>query len=363
LFGATLAETGLRHRSRYATATLVIGANLPDIDVVFGLWGSDFELYMRRGLTHGILALILLPLLLTGSMMLWHRWRSARAAARSSATASASSAASASALAPPAAFHPRAILALAFLSICSHPLLDWLNTYGVRLLMPFDQRWFYGDTLFIVDPWFWLLMSAGVVLARSGTGFAIARWTVLALLTSALVLTTNLVPPMAKIIWSIGVASIAMLRWRAPQWAASQRIARLALAGLVIYVGAAFTLARMAESSAAQRFPMTQQAQANPAPAVPNSHRVVVVEPDHYHVIAEDGSVHDLPRQSPDDIVLRAMADSSIRGFVNWTRFPYWTVEEDGDQWLVTFYDLRYQGPDVENPRGIGFAQVRVDRN
>jgi len=34
LFGAALAESGLKNRSRYATATLLIGANLPDIDVV-----------------------------------------------------------------------------------------------------------------------------------------------------------------------------------------------------------------------------------------------------------------------------------------------------------------------------------------
>ena len=59
LFGAALAESGLKNRSRYATATLLIGANLPDIDVVSGLWGSDEELYFRRGMTHGILALVL----------------------------------------------------------------------------------------------------------------------------------------------------------------------------------------------------------------------------------------------------------------------------------------------------------------
>ncbi len=30
--------------------------------------------------------------------------------------------------------------------------MDWLNSYGVRLLMPFSNRWFYGDALYIVDP-------------------------------------------------------------------------------------------------------------------------------------------------------------------------------------------------------------------
>jgi hypothetical protein len=43
-------------------------------------------------------------------------------------------------------------------------------------------------------------------------------------------------------------------------------------------------------------------------------------------------------------------------------RFPTWKVEESGDHWTVTFQDLRYQGPDVPNPRGIGFAQVNVPK-
>ena len=34
LFGATLAHTGLRAQTRLGTATLLIGANLPDVDVL-----------------------------------------------------------------------------------------------------------------------------------------------------------------------------------------------------------------------------------------------------------------------------------------------------------------------------------------
>jgi hypothetical protein len=38
-------------------------------------------------------------------------------------------------------------------------------------------------------------------------------------------------------------------------------------------------------------------------------------------------------------------------------------VEEAADHWIVRFQDLRYQGPDIPNPRGIGFAQVDVPKN
>ncbi|HEV8148826.1 MAG TPA: hypothetical protein VGP61_01435, partial [Gemmatimonadales bacterium] len=31
-----------------------------------------------------------------------------------------------------------------------------------------SARWFYGDALFIVDPWLWLLLGGGIVLSRRG---------------------------------------------------------------------------------------------------------------------------------------------------------------------------------------------------
>lgn len=48
---------------------------------------------------------------------------------------------------------------LSFLACLTHPALDWLNVYGIRLLEPFSSRWFYGDTLFIIDVWLWALMG------------------------------------------------------------------------------------------------------------------------------------------------------------------------------------------------------------
>src|SRR6185295_12562249 len=71
LVGAALAEAGLKKRTALATATLVIGANLPDVDVFAHFVGSDFALGFRRGWTHGILALVLWPFILTGIMLGW----------------------------------------------------------------------------------------------------------------------------------------------------------------------------------------------------------------------------------------------------------------------------------------------------
>lgn len=361
-----LAESGLKRRSRYATATLLIGANLPDIDALAELHSSDFELYARRGHTHGILAMVVLPLVLAAAVWLWHRWRASTQAGGSGQPGAATGTSVAAidgsgAGAPP--FNPRAVLALAFLAVWSHPLLDWLNTYGVRLLMPFDGRWFYGDTLFIIDPWVWLLAAAGVVMSHAVTARALAGWVLLALLTSALVLATTLVPPGVKIIWCAGVTAIAWLRWWQPAWGANGALARAALLCLVLYVGAMHVIARVAEASVAKQYAAATDVQANPLPGTPLAQRMVVVEPDAYRIRTPQGEVHTLPRVQPDAIVRRALADPSIRGFVKWMRLPHWTVEDDGDHWRVRFLDLRYQGPDLPEVRDIGFAQVLVPKS
>lgn len=145
LVGAAMAQAGLKRRTALGTATLVIAANLPDIDGISYLGGSGAGLGFRRGWTHGIPALIILPFVLTGGMVLYDRLVRQRPGRI-----------------PETPAIPRELLYLAFLGILTHPFLDTLNTYGMRWLMPFSGRWFYGDTLFIVDPWVILVLAWGV---------------------------------------------------------------------------------------------------------------------------------------------------------------------------------------------------------
>ena len=157
LVGASLAETRLGRMSPFAAPTLILGANAPDMDAVTMLVDRDLSLGFRRGWTHGALAIALLPLVLTGLICLLDRciarWRGTAPRAR-----------------------PGRLLLLAYVAVASHPALDWLNTYGVRFLMPFDGRWFYGDALFIMDPLVWLLAGAAVVAAHSRTAAGMAGW-------------------------------------------------------------------------------------------------------------------------------------------------------------------------------------------
>lgn len=339
LVGAALAEAGLKKLSRYASATLIIGANLPDIDAVAQFWGEDISLYVRRGWSHGILAMLVLPLVLAGLIWAWHRWRGHRRAD-----------------APP--FHPWTIVALAFLGVWCHPLLDWLNTYGVRLLMPFSDTWFYGDTLFIIDPWFWLLSAAGLILACHHRGGLIG-WALLGVLTTLLIASSALAALPVKILWLCGIAAIIALRWRGIR--ASTWTARIGLASLTLYLGCAYGLARLAEAQYRSSGEQPLVVQANPTPGNPFSHRLVTVHQAHYRVTTADGRHIDIARQPLDPIVRAAMAHASIKGFVHWMRFPYWEVSETADSWIVEFRDLRYLDPE-EKPRGIGFAKVEIPK-
>src|SRR3712207_485003 len=71
LVGAALAESGLKRRTALGAATLMIGTNFPDIDVIAVPLGHGVD--FRRGWTHGLLALVVLPFVLTAIMLAWDR--------------------------------------------------------------------------------------------------------------------------------------------------------------------------------------------------------------------------------------------------------------------------------------------------
>ena len=154
LTGAALGHAGLASRTRYGMATLMVAANLPDIDVAVFFTGT-LPMSFRRGWTHGVLAQAALPILLAALM-----WLADRAWPRQIPGAP-------GALRAPRApaLHFTQLLLLSYIGLYSHIVMDLLNSYGLRILMPFSGRWFYGDALYIFDPWIWLALGAGVWLS------------------------------------------------------------------------------------------------------------------------------------------------------------------------------------------------------
>lgn len=163
-----LGRAGLNKRTALATSTLVIANNLPDIDV--GVFATEtLAMSFRRGWTHGVLAQLTLPIVLTGAMLVYDRYRK-----RSS---------------PGERVVPSQILLLSYLGVLLHVFMDFTNSYGVRLLMPFSEAWFYGDALYIVDPWLYLMLGLGWWLGKRNTraaqvAIALAAIYVAAMLTS-----------------------------------------------------------------------------------------------------------------------------------------------------------------------------------
>ena len=150
LVGALIGQTGLKRKTGLAMPALIIGANLPDVDATCFLWLHGTEhLAFRRGITHGPPALLLLPLALAGILWGYDRWQARRGKR------------------PQTRLPVRLgwLYLLALIGCLSHPALDWLNVYGIRLLEPFSHRWFYGDALFIIDLWLWLLLGVSTWLS------------------------------------------------------------------------------------------------------------------------------------------------------------------------------------------------------
>lgn len=144
LVGALLGQAGLKRKTGLAMPALIIGANLPDVDAACFFWLEGQEhLGFRRGITHGPPAMVLLPLLLAALLYGYDRWQAKRGKRPEGR----------------APVHFGWLYLLSLIGCLTHPALDWLNVYGIRLLEPFSSRWFYGDTLFIIDVWLWALMG------------------------------------------------------------------------------------------------------------------------------------------------------------------------------------------------------------
>jgi len=150
LAGWALGQAGLKRKTRKGLAALILGANMPDIDVFFG-WVPWEPLATHRGFTHGLVGgVLLMPPLLAWLLWLLDRWQARRGAEFRSGLA----------------MHFGWLVALSYLGALTHPLLDWQTTYSVQLLSPLSDLWFHNDALFIIDVWIWLALGAAIWLSR-----------------------------------------------------------------------------------------------------------------------------------------------------------------------------------------------------
>ena len=290
LVGALLGQAGLKRKTGLAMPALIIGANLPDVDAACFFWLEGVEhLGFRRGITHGPPALVLLPLILAGLLYGFDRWQ-AKSGKRPEARL-------------PVSF--KWLFLLSFIGCLTHPALDWLNVYGIRLLEPFSSQWFYGDTLFIIDVWLWALM-----------GFAV---------------------------WF----SLRRERRRG-EW---QRPARAAMAVALAYIGANWMITRDVERMDSLDMAVGETIAA-PIALDPRTRDVIFATEGGRH-----GTITGFRRQAEGrlhylgdawlpscDLERAAREDAQIEAFLFWSRVPFVERRDDNELWLR---DARFVDPRV----------------
>ena len=137
-------STRVRGLLRLASA---VGNNLPDLDFLYAKItpGKLGYLLHHRGHTHTLLVGVMLGALTYALLVAWTR-RRALALSRAET------------------------LALAGLSLFgpwAHVGMDALNSYGVHPFWPAHDGWLYGDAVFIIEPWFWVLSIPPLALASA----------------------------------------------------------------------------------------------------------------------------------------------------------------------------------------------------
>jgi inner membrane protein len=150
LAGWALGQAGVKVKTRKGLAALILGANMPDIDVFLGNAPWD-PLSIHRGFTHSLVGgVLLMPPILAGLLWLLDRWQARRGADFKSGL--------------PMRFGW--LVALSYLGTLTHPFLDLLTTYSIQLFSPLSSAWYHADALFIIDVWVWLLLALAIGISK-----------------------------------------------------------------------------------------------------------------------------------------------------------------------------------------------------
>jgi inner membrane protein len=356
LAGFALARAGLRKTTPLATTALVVGANLPDVDLAWSSFRSVLVYYhLHRGWTHSIAGSAVLTLAFWILLLVVDRRLPAlrlRERAR-----------------------PLPLLAAATIGVGSHLLLDAANSYGLRPFLPWSGRWVYGDLWVIVDPWLWLFLGGAVYLSGPGRRGRPFAWLLGAATAACIVLFTPTVPAACRIVWAAGLlATLFICRLAARGLADGSRAARAGLALVVVYAATCAllhhaALGRVGHLGSAADGPAPPALAALPHPADPfhwegilagtaSIRHGTVAAPPFAGGIGAPLDV--LPRGLGDPSVSLLLAGCAGRVIREFFRFPFAAVERtpDGGR-AVVVRDARY----TRKGRGFAVYAALLDAN
>lgn len=341
LCGAALARAGLVRKGPLVTATLVVAANAPDVDALLYVFGDSIDALMhRRGWTHALLIFALeIPLLAA----LFHGLGTRYAKRRK--------------LEAPCW---RSLLLASTIGYLSHLGLDLLNTYGVRFLLPFDERWVHGDMAFIVDPWMWLMFGGATLWGGGVRRAGYVLWFSLTALGVVLMQMRGL-PMSAIYLWGGAMTLCGIGR---ALRGANLLAPRLLLVLVVLYLGGlklSSQLARERGLAVVARTVdvSTSESTVNPFPAIPWRSTIVVATGQTIYRVpvdllrdADTDTVSHTLEQNLDDPALPALTHT--REYRMWARFarhPF--VQRSGERIILGDGRFSHGGPN-------GFANVTL---
>jgi inner membrane protein len=148
--GATIYNLGFRRKA--AIWVLLLSSIAPDFDYITRFWGTDIFLRYHRGITHGILALFVVPIII--GLIFGYR---------------------------------KGFLYysfIAFLGYAAHLFMDLTTQYGTRILSPLDWQQYSLDLMFIIDPYVTIGLLLSVILCKANK----KRSTAIALITVVLLI-------------------------------------------------------------------------------------------------------------------------------------------------------------------------------
>ena len=365
LVGLTAAKAGLEKLSPGATALCLLSANAPDADIVVLAFGDRWDfLQHHRGITHAIVGVIslaiLLPLIFYSVDRLWSRFRNR-----------------------PPTVRLQGLMLVSFIVSATHPLLDWTNNYGIRFLLPWSQKWSYGDLIFIVDPYLWLILGGAAFLLTAQTRVFKFMWAGIAAVLTFLVVASprsSMLPHpwLIDVLWIMVLLTLIVLfvinaheRW-------GKRIAFAAFALVLFY----WTVLAFAHARALARGTeeATRVASANgevvgrlaAMPRLANPFRwdfVFDTDRATYRFdvgVIERTSIGNTVRYAKPTGELKAALDAiaqqkPVRVFLGFARFPVLQLSDHDcvTRTLVQLADLRYTEPG--GSRGSFSLEVPVD--
>jgi inner membrane protein len=253
-----------------------VGGNLPDIDLVLTYRGFTRDklgyLLEHRGYTHTMLGCLALAAALYAAMAGWARFR--RLAMLR---------------------NDRLMLAaMAVFATLLHLAMDALNSYGVHPFWPFYNGWIYGDSVFIVEPLYWLAAAPLFFTARTIGARSVVATAVLAGMVGSALMSPSWIWFACIVLATTGLLTIAMR--------STPRTTALASALATVFVTAMFIVAgraaaRTIEAVAARDFPGDRIVDhvLSPIPTNPFCWDVLLLETRGERYIARHGMLSDAP--------------------------------------------------------------------